>query len=80
MQLGLDFTRQTLGSERLVAVGAGEVAIGPSPVRHAPGAEHALAVGALLRLADDLGAHLADEFVVDLAHGLVFSELRQFAV
>ena len=80
MQFGLDLTRETLGSEGFVAVRAGAVAIGPGPVGHARGAEHALAVRALLGLANDLGAHLAYELVIDLPHGLVFFQLRQFAV
>ena len=80
LQFGLDLTRETLGSEGFVAVRAGAVAVGPGPVGHARGAEHALAVRALLGLADDLSAHLADEFVIDLPHGLVFFQLRQFAV
>ena len=79
-KLQRDLIGELLGSEGLIAVGAGAFTICPRPVSHTRGAEHALTIRALLGLANNFSAHLTNELVINLSNCLIFSQLMQYFI
>ena len=69
-----------LGSERLLAVGAGILVVHLGPIRHTRRTKHALAIIALPWLAYYFSADHAKELVIKLTHYFILCQLWKLSI